>query len=370
MRVLILSCNTGEGHNSAGLALVEAFRSADIACDMKNSLDLLPQSVSRLISGGHVFIYRHCPRLFGWGYRYEEKHTPKFLMEECARGADGLWKVIREGGYDIVICVHIFPALTLTAILKKYKPSIATYFVATDYTCSPGVGESKLDAYFIPHVTLADEFVSCGVPRERLIATGIPVRAVFERKRPRSEVCRELGLPADKQIVLLTCGSMGCGPIRDLTAELKEKMPSDSMLVVICGRNTHLFRRLSAQTEPGRVKVIGYTRRMSDYMDAADVFLTKAGGLSTTEAIIKRLPLIYIDAVPGCEKRNLDFGTKHGVALTAKGVKGLTGVTCRCLQDSAYRQSISETMRQMFPKENAARLCRYVIDAEQVRRSE
>lgn len=361
MRVLILSCNTGEGHNSAGNALREVFGQAGISCEMRNFLDLFSHSVSRLISDGQVFLYRHIPKAFGWGYRLESDHPSKSLIKLCYSVTESLWTLIREGGYDTVICVHVFPALTLTEMLRRYHPDLATYFVSTDYTCHPFVSATALSTYFIPHQALAPEFTACGIPETKLLATGIPIYPTFEQKRPRDLVRAELGLPADRRIVLLSGGSIGCGPIRKLTAKLKRELPMGAMLAVICGTHTRLREQLAPYAARDRVQIIGYTRRMSDYMDAADLLLTKAGGLCTTEAIAKRLPLIYIDAVPGCETHNLRFGTQYGYALTADSVNALTELTCQCLKSPTALSTLSEKMCQMFPARSADAICRYVL---------
>ncbi|MEE1329802.1 MAG: hypothetical protein U0K18_01165 [Acutalibacteraceae bacterium] len=75
--MLILSCNTGEGHNSAAKAIKEKFISRNSECDIKDALAFWSPEKSKLISKGHVFIYRKMPTLFGVGYRFEENHPRK-----------------------------------------------------------------------------------------------------------------------------------------------------------------------------------------------------------------------------------------------------------------------------------------------------
>lgn len=361
MRVLILSCNTGGGHDSAGNALREVFGQAGIACEMRNFLDLLPATVSHVICDGQVFLYRHLPRLFGWCYRMEEAHPSRALIRLCCSAVEALTCLIREGGYDAVICVHVFPALALSETVRRFSLHVRTYFVSTDYTCHPFVGETSLSGYFIPHRELIGEFVADGIPAERLLATGIPVHPRFEQKRTRAQVCAELGIAQERRIVLLVGGSIGCGPMRKLAVRLQRDLPPQAMLIVICGTHTHLREQLTAVADRERMRVIGYTDRMSDYMDIADLMLTKAGGLCTTEAIAKRLPMIYIDAVPGCETKNLHFGMRLGYALTAEDPCALSDLTCRCLRTPSMLSLLSETMRHTFPAGSAQAVCRHIL---------
>lgn len=361
MRILILSCNTGEGHNSAGAAIQNEFIRRGHFCEMKNALSLLPSLEEQLISKGHVYVYRHLPWLFGLGYKFEENHQPKLIISECIRATDDMWNMIKDENYDVVICVHVFPAITLSQIVQKYHPAFRTYFVATDYTCSPGVGELNLDGYIIPHVDLNDEFVSAGVPGEKLLPFGIPVRQDFYQKTDKQVAKKELGLPENKKIVLLSCGSMGCGPIENLAVSLKKQLPEDAMLVAICGNNKMLYEELLREQVEARLEVVGYTKQMSSYMSASDVYLTKAGGLSTTEALVKRLPLIYINAVPGCETHNLTFCRSHGVAATARGVKGLTKLTCSFIKDSERIAHMRAQMERLLPGCAITDICDHII---------
>ncbi len=360
MKVLILSCNTGEGHNSTAAAIQEAFLNQSIPCDIRDALAFQSPRTSEFIRWGHVFVYRYLPKLFGIGYRFEENHAPRFITQNAARGADALHDYIRSNGYDTVICVHVFGGLMMAAARAKYRDTPSYYFVATDYTCSPGAAECQADAFFIPHPALAAEFERRGVPADRLIASGIPVKAAFCTPQSRTAARAALQIPADKKVVLVSFGSMGCGPMRKVAEQLSAAMKPDVYLVLICGNNRKLYQQLVPLRSPN-VRVRGFTKRMMLYMDAADLFITKAGGLSTTEAIAKRLPLLYVDAVDGCELRNRDFMIQHGIALHTGDLETIADTVQLILAHPGVRTEQMSAMRREFPSCGAARLCREVI---------
>ena len=150
MRVLILSCNTGEGHNSCAKAIKEVYDNKGDDCVITDALNFISEKTSRFISWGHVFVYRNLPWLFNWGYGFTEKHTGVFkesnmMYNFFGKGADNLYKFIVRGTYDTVICTHPFASLMLTEAQRRYQMPIKTAFVATDYTCSPSVKDSVLD---------------------------------------------------------------------------------------------------------------------------------------------------------------------------------------------------------------------------------
>lgn len=366
MRFLILSCNTGEGHNSAAKAVKEYFESFGDECDIKDALAFWSPEKSKIISKGHVFIYRKMPKLFGVSYRFEENHPPKegdesLMYELVIKGCDSLEEFLNTNSYDAVLCTHVFSAMMMTELKKRRKCGIKTYFVATDYTCSPGVNQTALDAYFIPHIKLTDEFAANGIPRSKLIPSGIPVRIAFYSKEEPEVAKSELSLPAGRKVVLLMCGSMGCGPIKALAECLPYQMPPDSVLVVICGNNTRLYKTLTKYPQPENLRIIGYTAKMPLYMDAADLILTKPGGLSTTEAAVKGLPMLFINAVPGCETRNYEFFLKGGGADMRGTVTELCDAVCDCLEDSERLSRMSETLKSDFPACAVEAIRNYVL---------
>ncbi len=361
MKVLILTCSTGGGHNSAAGAIKSKFEEAGVECDVKDALELgfFSDKKSKAMKHGHEFVYRHMPKLFGAGYRFEEKHSVGLIYSQCALFAPWIRKHIEENGYDTVICVHVLTGMAMDVVQKKYDLNVKVYFVATDYTCSPGVNRGKFDLLFIPS-GLKDEFVRCGLDESRLVESGIPVSPNFYERTDKAEARRRLGLPQDKTVILMMCGSMGCGPMEKLSEELSVRMPQSAQLCVICGSNRRLKRSIDAQQLRNTVTV-GYTKRMSLYMDASDVMITKPGGLSSTEAIVKRLPIVFIDAVPGCETRNLDFLVGNGYALTGRDVPELAQATMEMILDEKKRKVFSELLMRDFDYNAAQIICERVI---------
>ena len=191
MKIAILSCNTGGGHNAAAAALAEELAARGHESKTYNTLDFLPKGAADLISRGHDFAYRYTPKLYGAGYRREEKRPSPLLYENSIRGIGPLYEALMDLGADAAICVHVFPAMMMTELRCSYGLRMPAWFVATDFTCSPGVGELQLDGICIPHPALTPEFEAAGLPRERIYATGIPIRRQFCRMPDRAAARRQ-----------------------------------------------------------------------------------------------------------------------------------------------------------------------------------
>lgn len=351
MKILILTCNTGQGHNSTAGSIAERFKEENTECITADALSFLSPRISDFISSWHVRIYRYAPVLFNQGYEFAEKHSifseDKAMYDFFCLGVDKLKKYIVENGIGGVICVHVFSGLMINEVVKDPAVKLKTAFVATDYTCSPGVADSNLDAYFIPHKNLAGEFIACGVPEDKIIASGIPVKTAFFSSIPKEEAKKQLDIPTDYKHLLMMCGSMGCGPMVDIAEKLKAVMPSNVILTVVCGTNEKLKKKID-RLESSNLRVLGFTDKVSVLMDSADLYLTKPGGLSITEAARKRLPLAFIDAVSGCESYNRYFFLTRGMAIASNDPAKLPALCLKRLFDEERLSAQKQIMAEEF----------------------
>lgn len=356
MHTLILSCNTGEGHNACARAIKEYYDTVGETCTIEDSLSFVSEEVSNLVAKGHVLIYRKLSPIFGWGYEYAQNHPQRFdsdslLYHFFARGAEDLHQYIVDEQYDNVICTHPFSALMLTEVCKRYHMDIHTAFVATDYTCCPGVNCSDLDLYFIPDPLLVDEFAGQGVSADKILPSGIPVRQAFYKHLPREDAKHAFGIEMQHKHIVIACGSMGCGPMEKLSRSICKHMGSDTELTIVCGTNEQLKNSMDeAHMGNPNVHIQGFVKDMPLLLDSADVYVTKPGGLSTTEAAGKHCPMVLVNAVGGCENYNLNHFLQTGKAVTGDSIEELVDACLQMLKQSeAYQAEHHEPVR------NAAR---------------
>lgn len=327
---MILSCSTGGGHDSCAAAISGAFEEKNIYCETRDSLSFVSENFRKFMSSGHSLMYRKFPKLFKKGYGYAEEHS-SFLEKDSsvynilAKGAEKLFAAIDEGGFDTVICVHVFSGLVLREALAMHpEKRIKTAFLATDNTCSPGAEVFDYDLVFIPDESVAEEFIRRGFKREKLVVSGIPVRKEFCKKRKKDSAKAEAGIAPEHGHLLVMGGSMGCGPMEEVAEELSKVAPADLESTFICGNNRKLYKKLYEKYKNDKnIHIVGYSGQMDMLMDSADMLITKPGGITTAEAAAKGLPMILIDAVSGCEKYNLAFFEKSGCALSGKNPREL-----------------------------------------------
>ncbi len=352
MKILVLSCNTGQGHNSVANAIIEHFTLKGDECVPFDALEFLSKKFSEFICAWHVRLYRYAPALFDIGYDFSERH-PVFAKDTpvhtiLCSGVKKLESFVCAENFDGIICTHPFAALMVTEMLIRYRhKNLKTANVSTDYTCHPGVNESKLDAYFSPHKSLTQEFIDCGVDKNKIIPSGIPIKKTFLTRLDKASAKAKFDILPEQKHVLMMCGSIGCGPMAELVDTLSRRLPEDVVLTVCCGKNEKLKTRLE-KLNAKNVRALGYTNEVSLLMDSADLYLTKAGGISTTEACFKGLPMVFIDAVSGCEAHNRHFFEPLGFGVAQTEDDSTTDVCLKMLFDAQKLEETSKRMREEF----------------------
>lgn len=369
MHVLILSCNTGGGHNSAGSAIVESLLAHGHTGERIDFLALAGEKVSELVSGAYVGMVQKMPAVFGVTYgvgravstaeRILGMRSPVYAA--CAQVIPDLERYLAEHPCDAVVAPHTFPALALTEMKRRGMPLPLTVAVATDYTCTPFFEEAACDYVMIPSVLCADEFVRRGIGWDKLVPLGIPVSAEFQRRVGREESRRMLGLEDDCRWVLIMGGSMGAGHISQLTRCLLYLTGEDVHLAVICGSNEKLYQDMTRRYGNNqRVRVIGYTDQVARYMEASDLLYTKPGGITSTEGAAMRVPMVHMKPIPGCETRNRQLFTEHGMSVSARGVLAQAVRGWRLLHDPKRCQRMTAAQQTQVTADSADQIVTFL----------
>lgn len=368
MKVLILSCNTGQGHNTAGKAVLAELQRRGIACEMLDALSFDSKFTSRMICDIHSKSVMHLPRVYGLGVstakrldKISKKRSVCYVANTTY--ATALYQYIVENGFDTVVNPHVFPSEALTRVHRKYKLPIRTYFIATDYTYPPFLSDTDLDTYFIPHESLAHEFIDAGLPAEKLVVTGIPVAATFAEKTDKAEARRALGLPAEGNILLVMTGSMGYGNTEKLVQELLLRIPEGTSVAVMGGNNEKMKANLRRRhANDSRLFVIDFTTEVSLYMDACDILFTKPGGLSSTEAAVKGIPTIHTKPIPGWEENNIAFFKKNGMSLSGIKTDDLVTQALYLLGNPWACEAMVKAQNETINKFAARDICQRILD--------
>lgn len=359
MKAVVLTCNTGQGHNAAALAVKDVLERHGSECEIRDALAFLGNNVSAAFAGTFVNIAVKTPRAFGFMYAAgafvtsDKRKSPVYYANTLY--AENLHRYLVENDIDTAICPHLFPAEALTYLRRRHHLSARTYFISTDYACIPFLEETEMDLVFSPHVDLNPTFTRRGFSPDKLAATGIPVRSDFSNTVDRADARMTLDLPVGVPCYLIMTGGDGCGNAPALTKTLLERLGGrDARIVVLTGRNEHLHETMRSRFASDiRVLSVPFTDRVPLYMDAADVLLTKPGGISSTEAAVKGIPVVHTPPIPGVESFNAQFFAERGMSILAPNETSAAENAIRLASDVLQRERMLAAQRQ-YVDSNAA----------------
>lgn len=350
MKILILSCFTGEGHNSAAKAIAASLETEGHTAVIADPVAFSSDKAKHFISSFYNNMIRKRPYAFGLLYKagavYTSTKLPSPVYYANSSYSEALGKYITDNNFDVVVCTHLYGMEAMTAVRKHNPDSVPCFGILTDYTCIPFMGDTKLDLYFAPCDSVAGELADCGIPEELIITTGIPVSPEFSHRTPKAEARRMLELPEDKRIILIMTGGVGCENMLDLCKDVYSLKDDDTLILVLIGHNNRLADSIAENFgENSGIITVPFTDKVALYMNSADVLLSKSGGLSSTEAAIANIPYIIVNAIPGCESKNAAYFEKQGMAINAHNNREAAETAFSLLHDPAKCAEICRRQR-------------------------
>lgn len=367
MEALILSCSTGGGHNAAGNAIKEELTRRGHQVTMLDPYSLAGHCLDRRVGNGYIKIAQKSPRFFGFiyqlgdWYRTLPVHSPVYQLNQTMYPV--MQEFLSRHSYDVIFMPHIYPGEILTYMKNRGCTLPKTIFIATDYTCIPFTEEIDCDYYITPSQSLNEEFIRRGISPAKLLPLGIPVSQSFCEELSREEAMEKLGLDPAKRYLLLSGGSIGAGKIEAAIQILIHflKSHSDFHLIVICGNHQTLFDKLQKQygTYSESLTLLTSTTQMAYYMKACDAFISKPGGLSSTEAAAAGIPLIHITPIPGCETKNMEFFQNCGMSLAVGEELEELPNALEQLNDPVFREKMKKNQQTHLPASAAVKICNF-----------
>lgn len=263
--------------------------------------------------------------------------------------ATNLRPLMQELRPDVVICTHAFPCGVMAEYKKQFADAPPVMGVVTDFAVHAFWIHTNIEAYAVATPEMRAMLVSRGVPRDRIVVSGIPVRAEFGAPQPDRDALREhLGLPLDRNTVLIMGGGLGMGPLEAIMQAL-DRVQTPLCALAIVGRSARSEQRVLeyAHKVGYPVRVVRFVNNVHEYMHAADVLVTKPGGLTSAEALVAQVPTVLFKPLPGQEERNTRYLVQRRAALRAKNTADLARTVQALLESDAKREAMRAAMAQL-----------------------
>lgn len=363
MKALLLSTHMGGGHDAAARAMEKALTTLGVECRLMDCVAFAGERTSRVVSNTYIQLAKKYPKGFGVIYRMgafisTPRHKSVVYLANSLYGRQ-MAQAIQAYGPDMIVSTHLFGGMTVTHLKNAGQITCLTAFVMTDYTCCPFTEDVGADVYLIPHPDLIPQCVSKGFPADRLCPWGIPVDPDCRPTQDRAAAKAALGIPKESRHVVLAGGSMGAGNLPQTVGHILPALGQRDALTVICGSNEEARRAVAALGEP-RVKALGRVTPLTPYMAGADVLVTKAGGLTTTEAMTVGVPLVIVHPIEGVETANAAFFERQGAAAYARQPEALPALIRQAF-DPAYQRKMLACQRGMVIPGSAQRFAQRLM---------
>jgi len=364
-RLLILSVSAGNGHVRAAQALEAAMPAfAAHTAEHIDAMDFVARGFRKLYTDGYARLVARAPAM--WSYLHQRTDTTPHTAtsQRLRRGIErlsalALLREIQRVRPDAVICTHFLPAELLMRERNRGHLDCPVWLQVTDYDLHNMWLVPGMAGYFAATDEVAFRLRARGMPAGRVHITGIPVMPGFTE--PANE---RADRDAARPVLLMVSGGAGVGDLPSM-AERVLALGEGTRVIAVAGRHaeTKLALDALALRHPGRLVAVGFTNEMHTLMGAADLVVTKPGGLTVSECLALGKPMLLISPIPGQEEHNAGFLMEAGAAWLAYDSIGLDYKIARLITDAPKLAAMAAASRALGKPHAARDVLRHVLGA-------
>ncbi len=349
----------GVGHLSAANAVAGALRRLEptVQTRVVDSYEYAALVVSRVVSDGYLRMVKTIPQLYRYIYDRAERATEVGRFRTWAHQftASNLRPLMLRERPDAVVCTHAFPCGAMAEYKRLFADAPPVVAIVTDFAVHRFWIHGSINRYVVATQAMSEVLTACGIAPDSILVSGIPVRREFTPTTEAKAALRErLDLPHDRHVVLLMGGGLGTAPVERMLCALKP-VRAPIAAVALAGRNPGSRRRICQRAESMAfpVRALSFVDNVYDYMHAADVLVTKPGGLTTAEALVAQIPMVLCRPLPGQEERNARVLVDAGAAVRARRLEDLPAIVDALLAERTRRERAFSAAR-CLARPNAA----------------
>jgi len=329
-RVLLLYFEFGEGHKRAAWAIEQRLKRQfpDIAVKGVDPLSKHHDTLMQLGRYSFQFALQLSPKIYGFLHRHAAGSPLTKSWELVHKYTqEAFQKEIQAFQPDLIITTHC----TGAALACKLRGNFKVIGVSTDYLIHPYWLRADMDYFCVPHEQLKKD---THLPAERVWVTGIPVDEKYGKQSAGTMI----------PTFLVSGGSLGTGNLSTIVQVLEDS-PHLFQMHVVTGKNEGLYRRLKRKAFTKQVTIHPYMPHLAEVMDKADVLIGKTGGVTSSEALAKGIPIVTFRPYAGQEASNAKFLAKEGVARVIHDTNELNEVIEQYFQHHEVIKGFKENLQ-------------------------
>ena len=356
MKAIILTMSTGNGHNIASNAIRDYLITQGVDAIVIDAYKYFNKRLSYMLEKGYIWSAKYIPNMYGKFYSGIEKHNPESRISWshfCNKIVSRQFaKYISNQKPDIVIPTHPLAAVLMSRYKEKKLVNTKTLGIVTDFCILPYWDSANMDYYTTANELVKNMLIKKGISPDKILPFGIPIDMKFSSKIPQKQAREILGIE-DKKTIFIISGSMGFGNTEKYIRSL-DRLKEDFQFICVCGSNENMKNRIDNMNTRKKIYNFGYVNNVDVIMDASDIIVTKPGGLTVSEAMAKKIPMILVNPIPGQEDRNRDFLVNSGVATSVSKHLQIDDIVSSLLSIPERTKQICE-MQTVLGRPNAAK---------------
>jgi processive 1,2-diacylglycerol beta-glucosyltransferase len=379
-RILILCKSTGTGPRRGAQAVAFALRRLDPSA-IVHDVDILQLDYAwlqrRAVKNG-VKIQEQEPHRLARLYdlagkpsserRYSLADRFRFWQRDLRGRFGNYWMLrsflpfLQSEPWDVIVNFGATGGM-IAQLRQQGKLHAPQFLVTTDFYTHRANYAKHYEHYFVATEEGATHLKTLGAKKKQISVTGTPVQPEFSETKDRDQCLRAHGLSGDYPIVLQMTGGLGLGPVEKIFAALLAvKTPLE--IAVVAGRNQELKQRLEKTVVPPqhRAKIFGLTDRIDELMRAADVLVSKSGGMTSAEALACGLAMVIIEPFPGLEAQNCDFLLENGIAIKNQHLETLPFQLTQLFNDPQRLAQMRSNARRLGKPRAAFDIAQYILN--------
>ena len=367
LRILVFSATFGAGHVRAAQALIEAWREEDPAVEIHH-VDFgafLSKTFNTVIKSTYIELIKHTPKLWGKFYYRTARIQPDSVFQRFLNGLGRreFIKYIDSLNPDLIICTYPTIAGILAGLRERQILSVPVVTVVTDYAVHSQWIHPGVDLYIVGCDNVYRGLVRRGIDPDRIKVTGIPVSPRFEKPLDRGKIAARLGLVPSRLTFLVMGGAYGVLGGAKWLCKILAEADFPLQAIVVCGQDEKLYKSLDSIVAEARNPIVrfGFVNNVEELMAASDVIITKAGGLTVSEALTRRLPLVIYRPIPGQEEENAVFLQEIGAGRVATTEEELELILNRILTDPGELDRMRAAAAAALPGHAAERAVAHIL---------
>ncbi len=351
-RIAILTLSVGSGHVRASSVIRRVLGEGNdnVEVRMLDAIEFAESWFLWLYVRTYWWMLRYARGL--WRGIYERRQRKRHRMTVphwvFRRGCVKVLRELKAYAPQLVIVTEI-GAAEIAALGKREgwfnTPILA---VQTDFQAEPPWIQPEIDFYCVGSDDAKSQLITWGISPNRILVCGIPIDPAFALPFDKAKVLKSLGLVAERPVVLVMAGGMGPVPLDQIIVSL-ERCGLPLQVLAVAGHDRAMRVRLERLR--GKVALnlhtFGWTDTVPELMAAADLLVTKPGGMTSAEALAAGLPMILTRPIPGPEESHVRYLLQHGAALHAKSFEEIPQLVFPLLSNHEKRAEMAQRAREL-----------------------